>query len=285
MDYSNLIRDLQALHLNLYDLALYTPKGIQTYRFQPGSNCSNSYSVAKVFIVTALGILWDEGRWHPDDPICWYLDLPADAEPRWKDVTIEHAITHRIGFDEGFLDIDSDDPTSYPTQDYLSMVFSHPLVHAPGTHEQYSDAAYYLLSRLITSICGERTDTFLHHRILQPLGFHEAAWSRCPQDYPIGATGLYISSEDMVKLGALYLQSGVWQGQRLLSREWTDMLLGRGYELTPLSPDVPGCTLIGKWGMYGQLLALSPERQLALAIHAHMRRSDSNRLGEYLSRL
>ena len=285
MDFDRIVRSISSLGLNLYDFALYTPEGVRTHRFQPCNNCANSYSVAKVFIVSALGILADEGRIRLSDPLSAYFVFPDNADPRFKTATIEDAVKHRLGFDEGFLDIDTEDTTAYPTDDYLSIVLTQPLAYAPSTHEQYSDAAYYLLSRLISKVTGERADTFINRRLLRPLHFHEAAWSRCPHDHPIGATGLYIGAQDMVKLGALYLTGGLWQGERLLSREWTQMAIDRQYELHPLDPENPNSDLTGKWGMYGQLLAFSRKKHFAVALHAHMNMRQGRKIIEYLNTL
>lgn len=286
MDFERIIQEIDRLGINLYDFALYTPEdGIKAHHFQPCSNCHNSYSVAKAFIMTALGMLRDEGKIRMSDPLWLYFDFPENADPRFGSATIEHAATHRLGFDEGFLDIDCEDASLYPTKDYLSIVLSHPLAHDPGTHEQYSDAAFYLLSRLISQVTGERADVFLNRRLLQPLSFREAAWSRCPQDYPIGATGLYIGAADMVKLGALYLNGGTWQGERLLSTKWVQTAIAKEYELHPVLPDDPTCDLIGKWGMYGQLVAFSRKRNFAVAFHAHATHEELQTLTEYLSTL
>ena len=285
MEFDRIVRSLDALNLNLYEFARFTPQGIQSHRFQPCSNCHNSYSVAKLFIVTALGMLWDEGKIRMDDPLRRFFDLPPQADARLAGATVEHAVTPRLGFGEGFLDIDTEDTALYPTQDYLSIVLSHPLAHAPGTHEQYSDAAYYLLSRLISRAAGENADALLNRRLLLPLRFREAAWSRCPMEYPIGATGLYISSADAVKLGALYLCGGELGGRRYLSQAWCAMALERGYELHPLFPDDPGNDLTGKWGMYGQLVAFSKSRGFAIALHAHINRKQKEALLACLRRL
>lgn len=281
MDFDQIVRDMEALRLNLYDFALYTPSGIRMHRFQPCSNCLNSYSVAKLFVVTALGMLFDEGKIRMDDPIHRYFEIPKSASPRWQRVTIEHAVTHRIGFSEGFLDIDTEDTTAYPHEDYLEIVFGHPLAYEPGEHEQYSDAAYYLLSRLVSEVSGERLDAFVRRRLLAPLRFQEAAFSCCPLGHPIGATGLYIGAADMVKLSALYLEGGVWQGERLLSREWVDMAIGRHYEIHPYGER----GLMGKCGMYGQAALFSKERRFAVAWHAHEKREGMKRLEAYFDGL
>ena len=82
-------------------------------------------------------------------------------------------------------------------------------------------------------------------------------------DFPMGATGLYTGAEDNVKLSALYLNKGVWQGQRILSEAWVDLVETKNYELTPMSD-----TLRGKMGMYGQGIAYSRTHRAAFAWHA-----------------
>ena len=50
----------------------------------------------------------------------------------------------------------------------------------PGEKGQYSDGAFYMLSRVITAKCGMKADDLLMKRVFYPLGFREAAWSKCP---------------------------------------------------------------------------------------------------------
>lgn len=265
MDFKAICQHIAEMGINLYDLAVYKDGQIVEHRFQPGSICNNGYSVTKAFIVTAIGMLHDDGLIDVKRSLYTYMAdlMPADIDPAWKLVTVEHAMTHSIGFDEGFLDIDTEDASQFPTTDFLDIVFHHPLKHLPGQHRQYSDAAYYLLSRLVSSVSGQRADTLLNHRLMTPMKFREAAWSRCPQDYPIGATGLYLSSGDMVKLPALYLEGGVWNGQRIISEEWVNKVIANEYEFTSKSPS----GLIGKGGMYGQMVMFSREKKFAVAWH------------------
>ena len=112
MDFQDLIRTAESTGCNLYDMALYTEEGgIQTHRFQPCANANNSYSVAKAFVVTAIGMLRDENRIRVTDRFADLFsdELPEEADPGWQTATVEHAMTHCLGFDEGFLDIDVED--------------------------------------------------------------------------------------------------------------------------------------------------------------------------------
>ena len=54
---------------------------------------------------------------------------------------------HRAGYGRGWLDIDVDDASEYPADDYLALAMREPLVHAPGEVYQYTDAAFYITSR------------------------------------------------------------------------------------------------------------------------------------------
>lgn len=275
LSFDSIVRAAAVLNANLYDLALYTPEeGIRLHRFQPCGRCYDSYSVAKAFIMTAVGMLWDEGRVAMTAPVSRYLPLPPDAELGWNLVTVDHALTHRMGIDASFLDTDTDDVNAYPFDDYLRVIFTHPLRYIPGRHMQYSDAAAYLLSRLVSAITGERADTFLHRRLLTPMGFGEVAWSRCPLGYPLGSTGLFVGAQDMVKLGMLYLNGGVYEGKRLLSQAWVDRAIGLEYEFHTMTQN----GLFGKGGMYGQGVVFSRENRFAAAWHSYEPQEGGKRL-------
>ena len=74
----------------------------------------------------------------------------------------------------------------------------------------------------------------------------------------------------MVKLPALYMQGGVWQGKQILSRDWVDLVIANAYEFSPLTgAECTPSTLMGKGGMYGQMAAFSIKKGFAVAWHAH----------------
>lgn len=281
MDMMKLVESLSEMPFNIYRLSVYDYGKVDTYSFQPCSNCCDSYSVAKAFVMTAAGILYDQGVLKLHLPIRHMLkDLfPSDYDPAWDLVTAEHIMTHRVGFEESFLDIDVENASEYTDNDYLSIILRKPLKYLPGSTYVYSDAAYYLLSRLISRLAGQNVDQFLREKLLTPMGFREVAWSCCPMGYPIGATGLYITTEDMLKLGILYLNNGVYLGKRYVSEEWVRLVISREYEFHAMTAS----GLIGKGGMFGQLVAFSPADQFAVSCHAY-ETGDTSRLVSCLDR-
>ena len=69
---------------NLYNAAVMDAEGIHTLQFQPANACNDSYSVAKLFTVTALGMLWDDKKLSFDERICDIFagELPEGHDPR-----------------------------------------------------------------------------------------------------------------------------------------------------------------------------------------------------------
>ena len=238
---------------------------METAEIAPANPCQNVYSVAKTFTMTAIGLLWDKSLIGTNEKISDILreEMPDNADERWEAVTVEMALRHRAGLPEGFLDIDAH-PSAEFTTDFLRYMLSTPLEYAPDTDRKYSDGAYYLLARLAEKKTGLPLDTFLWTELLVPLGFQEMAWSHCPQGHVIGATGLYIHSSDMVKLGQVYLEGGTYNGKRLLSENWCRLAVEKEFALDRDD----GRGIYSKGGIRGQKLLILPGQHRAVAMQS-----------------
>ena len=240
----------------------YDIKKIEIVPSNPTCNC---YSVAKAFTVLGIGLLYDKKLLTPDTLLCDVLKkhLPSNIDSKWLKVTIHDVLKHKIGFGCGLLDIDCDDASLYPTSDYLSIVFNTKLTYEPGTVSQYTDAAYYILSRVVFELTNLDLSDLLRPILMEKMRFKEFAWSKCPYGFSIGATGLYIRTEDMVKLGILFLNKGIWKEERIVSEEWINLVIENGYEFHHL-----GNGWYAKGGMRGQFLMFNFEKGKSIACHS-----------------
>ena len=235
----------------------------------PGNRCQDVYSSAKAFTMTAIGILVGRGLMSVNDKV---TDLLAEEiapyrdeiDPRWDGVTVETAIKYRSGLPGGFLDIDCLDANEWG-EDHLRYMFTYPLAYDPGTEERYNDGTYYMLARIAEKVSGMPADAFMWKEMLYPMGFSEAAFSRCPLGHIIGGSGLYISGPDYAKFGELYRAGGVWKGRRILTEEWVAAVLEKEYVFDWDDTRV----LYFKGGMYGQKVIVHPGQKRVVAMQSY----------------
>jgi hypothetical protein len=263
-----LVKTAKDEDLPVYRISVYDSEGLKTETVNASNPCQNCYSVAKLYCVTAIGMLYDEGKIKTTDTIgsIFADELAAyGIDPtQWNKVTIHDVMRHRAGFDRGgFLDIDSQDSTEWSSQDFLKLVLSEPLVHEPGAKSVYTDGAFYLISRVVTKISGEKLDDFLAARLFKYTDCREFAFSKCPEGYPIGATGIYIRSADVAKLGHIYLNGGKYGDVQIISQEWVDKVIDNGYELHSSGEGY------SKGGMRGQNIYINFEKNVAVAWHSY----------------
>ena len=229
---------------------------------------------------TAIGMLWDEGKLGLDDKLMSYLQpyLDAPYASAWDEVTIRHALSHRMGVDEAVIDIDRDDIRTYGTEDHLHYILQHTPKFPAGSYRKYTASAHYLLSLVVECITGAPADDWIRQKLLQPLHFQHTAWTRCPKNHTIGATGAYMRGEDMVRLGWLYVNQGKLDGTSLVSKAWVDMMEQESFDLYP----VKGTSFRCKGGMNGQMLLYSREKRFAAAWTAYEDDRNIRRLTEYV---
>ena len=225
--------------------------------------CQNVYSVAKAFVVTAVGLLVDRGLLSTDEVVTDILadEIPDGCQPAWYKTTVDMLLLHKVGLPSGFLDIDCYDSRNFG-EDYLAYTLTYPTPEDYTPEKStYTDAAFYILSRIVEKRAGEPLDNLLWRELLFPIGCLEAAFSRCPKGHPMGATGLYIRAAEVAKLGSIYLNGGMYGSRRILSETWVGTVLARGYELKSKC----GGRAYGKGGMRGQMLLVLPEQKRVIA--------------------
>ncbi|MBP3323710.1 MAG: serine hydrolase [Clostridia bacterium] len=256
----------EELDFNLYDIVLYDNGEVYRYEHQKANACNNSYSISKMFTMAAIGFCVDEGKLSLDDKVMDILrdEITYDYDKRWDEVTVFQALGHKTGVADDYLNIYGDDTSAIDTEDFLSIVMRLKIVYDPGTYYKYTDDIYYMLSRIVSKVTGEKMLDYLKPRLFNPLRFFEVAWSACPWGYQLGGDCLYCKTEDMLKLGIIFLNGGVFEGRRYLSEEFVKTAIENDLGMLPCEAKSHG-----KTGSRGQIVAFCKETNKALAIHAY----------------
>jgi hypothetical protein len=110
---------------------------------------------------------------------------------------------------------------------WVKRFFAHPVTFKPGTHFLYNSPATYMLSAIVQKVTGQTVLDYLQPRLLEPLGIERPVWVRSPEGINAGAYGLSVRTEDIAKLGQLYLQKGRWNGRQLIPTAWVEEATAR----------------------------------------------------------
>lgn len=277
--FNSIVKLIKEKEIRIFDIAVMSDDGIESMWCNNGCNCMNSYSIAKLMIGTAIGLLSDEGALSIDQYIVDVLSsvFPADYDHSWDKVTIRNALTHRTGLNKGIFDIDRCNAKEYGN-DYLKYVLSYGPANEPGKEYFYSDVPHYILSRIVSEITGIPADAYIKEAVFDNIGFDQTGWARCPQGYTVGSSGLFANAEDLVKLAWLYKNKGVFNGKRIISEEWIETAEREHFDLNYIN----GTGFIGKTGMNGQMLMYNREKNIAVAWHGYELKKKDRIIANYI---
>ncbi|MFD1953001.1 serine hydrolase domain-containing protein [Paenibacillus thailandensis] len=155
-----------------------------------------------------------------DTPVSdFFPKLPKDADPRKREMKLEHLLTMTAGFEWTEFGRLKSFPRMTRSANWIDYVLEQPLSDAPGTRMEYNSGVSQLLSAILVQATGLPTARYAEEMLFGPLGIEKYKWETDPQGIHTGGYGLWLRPEDMLKFGQLYLQSGSWNRQQLISKE------------------------------------------------------------------
>jgi hypothetical protein len=84
----------------------------------------------------------------------------------------------------------------------------------------YNSLATHLVAAILQKVTGKNLIDYLRPRLFEPLAIEGVDCEVDPQGISAGGWGFRVKTEDMAKLGQLYLQQGKWNNQQLLPESW-----------------------------------------------------------------
>jgi CubicO group peptidase (beta-lactamase class C family) len=225
------------------------------------------HSVAKSFTACAIGLALAERRFALTDKVVDFFPgyLPDSPGENLAAMTVEDLLTMRTGHARET----SGTRWRGLQSSWIREFFKIPVIHRPGTVYQYTSAASYMLSAIVTEVTGLTLHEYLRPRLFEPLGIQGEMWDLGPDGINPGGNGLKCKSVDVLKLGVLHAQRGLWNGRRLLTEEWvadaTRAHTARGYGYHWASGvDHTFCAM----GVFGQLLVVFPDQEASMVLTA-----------------
>lgn len=174
------------------------------------------YSTTKSILSIAVGIACDQGKLDLQRSILDYLPerFIASMEPDQKDVyqtiTLHHLLTMSV---KGF-------PFRPEGDSYLQFSLACPIEKQEQNQFYYGNIPAYLVGVALSEAVQEDAWTFIQRNILKPLHITGAQYTRCPDGYFYGASGMKLSVNDLSQIGLLLLNGGMFEGNRIVSENY-----------------------------------------------------------------
>lgn len=256
------------------------------------------YSVSKSWTSTAIGFAVAEKRIQVSDKVMKYFPEYQDLanKPYIADLSIQNLLTMSVGHE-----VEPLRGVVATQNDWVKGFLSASIAHQPGTKFLYNTLATYMLSAIIQKVTGQKVVDYLGPRLFKPLGIQGVDWEVDPKGINTGGWGIRVKTEDMAKLGQLYLQHGKWKGKQILPADWvteatskhidqdpsasaekkanSDWLQGYGYQFWRCRNGAFRAD-----GAYGQYIVMMPEQDAVVVItsESHELQDDLNMVWKHL---
>jgi len=258
------------LHKGLPVAEAYKPEFNKDTRFL-------SWSVAKSFANALTGILVRQGK----------MDImqPADIE-EWRGdersrITLNDLLQMQSGlkWNEDYGSRSDVNLMLFNEGDMSRFAVKSPLEYPAGTQWKYSSGTANIISSLIRNEFESDTAcyAFMQDWFFEKIGITDAVFEVDPSGDFVGSSYLYATARDYARFGLLYLNDGVFNGERILPERWVDYTrtpasasngeygalfwLNRSGKFPSAPDDMYSCN-----GHDGQYIFIIPSRELVMVV-------------------
>ena len=244
-----------------------------------------SFSVAKSMVATLIGHAVLQGQIDVANP-AMIAEWQSPGDPRAA-ITTEQLMRMASG-------LTSDTAGNRSDAIYMGgasvrqWTVQWPLLNPPNTRYRYANNDTLLATLSLKAAQAKAGVALDPAAFFDRLGMTRSFAEHDKDGDYILSSQVWTTARDLARLGLLYQQDGLWQGQRLLPENWRRFVTtpsgpqpegpfgyGAGFWLLNTSPTIPA-DAFGAFGNRGQYLIIIPSRELVIVRQGYD--DDKNRL-------
>lgn len=243
------------------------------------------WSMNKSVLATLYGILEYQGKIRLNT----LAPVPEWQNDERKQITLNHLLRMQSGlaWDEDYFKISDVTRMLFLASDMTQAQKNNTLVAQPTEIWNYSSGTSNLLSGILRDqfITHQSYLDFPYTALIDKIGMHSMLLESDLVGNYVGSSYGWANTRDWAKFGLLYLNRGVWNGQRIFSEEWVDYITtptqdsdgtyGAHFWLNAEGkyPDIPR-DLFSANGFQGQRVFIIPSKDLVVVRTGLMEQTD-----------
>ena len=141
-----------------------------------------------------------------------------------KDITIDQLLNMESGleWDEDYFNISDVTRMLYLNDDAVKVAIGKTLEFRPEENWEYSSGTTNILSWIIRKKTRSYDEylNFPYRELFYKIGMTSAQMEMDARGTYIGSSYCFATARDWAKFGLLYLQDGIWNGERILPEGW-----------------------------------------------------------------
>lgn len=179
------------------------------------------WSMTKSITNAMVGMLVKEGKLDIKEPAP-IKSWQGANDPR-KTITIDHLLRMSSGlyWEEEYAGPSAATNMLFKRADMAQAAIDQELASEPDTKWYYSSGTSNILSRIVRETIGEgRYHSYIRDSLFSKIGTTSVIIEPDASGTYVGSSYMYATPRDWAKFGLLYLNDGVWNGERILPEGW-----------------------------------------------------------------
>ncbi|WP_420431253.1 serine hydrolase domain-containing protein [Hyphobacterium sp.] len=275
---------------NTLAVAVFHQGRLVAERYAPGvtrDSRLHGWSMTKSMIATLAGVMVEDGEielYAPDQ-----IDALSEWRPELSDITLDNLLRMSYGLAAAELNNGFDPNTDMlmTESDMPRFAATREQLHEPGAHWQYMSANTILATHALQTRLGDTLNAqtqALRDRLFHPLGIYSAVLEPDESGTWQGSSYLYMTPHDWARLGMLYLDDGMANGERLIPADWYEYIstptpgsggeYGAGFWLPLAAAGLPENAVMMS-GFQGQWGYIMPDQELMVVRFGATNRTNS----------
>ena len=215
MDFDAFTKDIVDNGWNVHGVEVYKDGSLVHSFGDTTEGVYDLYSITKSVLSAAVGIAYDEGLIDLSRCILDYLPkenvkkMTDENRADFEKITVERLMTMSV---EGL-------PFRPEGENWLDFSLACKIGNPDERNFNYSNVSAFLVGVALTEAIGQDLGAFIEKRLFAPLGIDKFKYTRSPEGYFYGASGMKLTVSELSKLGLLFYNGGVVRSKDVAGNE------------------------------------------------------------------